>query len=179
MNRSPVLLTGPPGAGKGTQARIFASRHGWYTFSIGQLLRDTADPEIRSIMDAGDLLPTEHVTRLVIEEIEQHTEPVIVDGFPRRLDQSREFDRRAGEHGIKDYVVVLLDVDTETSWQRIKDRGRKDDEYTAWQHRWQEYYEHTEPAIEYCRQHNTLTEIDGTDSIEDVTRAMESALNAA
>lgn len=177
MNKQILLLTGPPGAGKGTQAEIFASRHNWYTFSIGQLLRDTADPEVRKLMDAGDLLPKEHVARLVIDEINNSSKSVIVDGYPRRLDQIEEFDRLMEQH--KDYLVIALQVTQEVSWQRIMDRHRPDDEHNVWQHRWQEYYDHTVPAIEYCREQGKLREIDGNGSIESVTSAMEEVFHAA
>jgi adenylate kinase len=179
MSRCVVLITGPPGAGKGTQSRILASRHGWHTFSIGQLLRDTADPDIKQKIDAGNLLPTEHVTRLVMEEIQRQEVSVVVDGFPRRLDQSREFNRIAPDYDINTYTVVALQVDEEESWQRVKDRGREDDERAAWEHRWDEYYQHTVPAIEHARQGGVLTEIDGHDDIETVTRALERTFHAA
>lgn len=178
MDKHIILLTGPPGAGKGTQSRILASRHRWHAFSIGQLLRETVDPEIKRLMDAGELLPTEHVTRVVVEEIQQHDTSVIVDGFPRRLDQSQEFGRIAPDYDISAYTVVALDVDKDESWQRIQDRGRTDDNREAWENRWQEYYEHTEPAIDYCRQHGVLVEVDGGNNIEHVTRDLERALHA-
>lgn len=171
-----VLLTGPPGAGKGTQAELFARHHGWYTFSVGQLLRDTADPAIRQKMDAGDLLSREHVVGLVLDTIQGQSGSVLVDGFPRRLDQSQAFTELAASRGVEEYLVVVLYVDQTESWQRVSQRGRKDDEQVAWEHRWQEYHEHTEPAIEYHRKFGNLIEIDGTGSVEEVQQRLEEQL---
>lgn len=178
MDTYTLLITGPPGAGKGTQAKVLASQYGWYAFSIGQILRDTADPAIRKIMNAGDLLPTEHVTRLVMEEIDTSSHPVAVDGFPRRLDQAREFESLARANPSLDYVVVLITIDEDVSWQRVMDRERADDTYEVWQHRWQEYYDHTVPAAEYCRQLGKLHHVDGNRSVEEVTRAVENVFHA-
>lgn len=176
MNERIVLLTGPPGAGKGTQARIFASRHGWYTFSIGQLLRDTVSPEIKKRMNEGDLLPKEHVVSLVIEEIDSHPGPVLVDGFPRRLDQAEEFDRVMKEKGRSEFTVLFMTVDEKESWNRIMDRKRADDKREVWEARWQEYYEHTVPAVEYYREKDNIVEVDGNVSIEEVAKAIEDRL---
>lgn len=171
-----VLLTGPPGAGKGTQAKYLQQQHGWYAFSVGQILRDTADPDIRARMDAGELLSQEHVVGIVIRTICQHKQSVVIDGFPRRLDQAQAFEEQAPAAEVESYLVIALEVDKHVSWQRVAGRGRNDDMYQAWEHRWQEYYEHTVPAIEHHRQAGNLVCIDGRGSVESVQQRIYTQL---
>lgn len=179
MSNSPrtVLLTGPPGAGKGTQSSLMAERHGWYVFSVGQLLRDTAPPHIKAKIDAGTLLPKDEVISLVVGEIKDKTQLVLVDGFPRRLDQIEAFDEIVCQQEVGDYSVVLISVDRDESWQRVMARGRNDDSRSAWEHRWNEYYEHTQPAIEWCKKQGKLLEVDGSGSVEEVYQRLKKALN--
>ena len=179
MSNSPrtVLLTGPPGAGKGTQSLLVAERHGWHVFSVGQLLRDTAPPHIKAKIDAGTLLPKDEVINLVVDEIKGKTQPVLVDGFPRRLDQIEAFDEIASQQEIGDYSVVLISVDRDESWQRVMARRRNDDSRSAWEHRWSEYYEHTQPAIEWCRRQGILLEVEGGGSVDEVHQRLKKALN--
>lgn len=170
-----VLLTGPPGGGKGTQADLVAERYGWRTFSVGQLLRDSAPPEVRAKMNAGDLLPKEQVVGLVMAEIVASDRSVLVDGFPRRLDQAHEFDRLAQQRHLE-FVVAALLVSEQESWRRVSERGRDDDARTSWEHRWQEYQEHTEPAIEHYRERGQLRAVNGEGSVEAVATELRDVL---
>lgn len=174
-----VLLTGPPGAGKGTQAKILSRHYGWHSFSIGGILRQTADPRIRAIMDAGELLPAEHVVEIVKGELSHSDKGAVVDGFPRSLDQAEAFDRMIETDNLPRPEVIFIDIDKKTSWQRIKDRGRVDDEPTRWEYRWQEYRQKTIPAIDYCRRRGFLAEIDGSGTIEEVAALIEDVLNVS
>lgn len=172
-----IMLTGPPGAGKGTQARIISKRHGWHSFSIGEILRQTADPEIKAIMDAGTLLPAEQVVGIVVDELRRSPRGVVVDGFPRRLDQAEAFDEVVDRLNLPAPEVIFVHIDKDESWRRVKGRGRVDDEHLRWEHRWQEYSDKTLPAIDYCRQNGILTEVDGSGNVEEVTRLIEGAIS--
>ena len=176
INKNIVLLTGPPGAGKGTQSSIVADNFGWHVFSVGQLLRDTAPPRIKAMVDSGILLPKEEVVNLVLDEIKKEDGPVLVDGFPRRLDQIEAFAEMAQERQIGNYSVVLLFVNEDESWGRVSGRGRVDDERSAWEHRWKEYYQHTRPAVDKCDDMGILSKVDGSGNVEDVADRMQEAL---
>lgn len=179
MSKRITLLTGPPGAGKGTQAKLVAENLGWQTFSVGAILRDTAPPEIKEIMNSGKLLPAAEVVKLVVGEIQVADRPVLVDGFPRRLDQAEAFDQHVHDLGIEPVKVLFLTIDKEESWHRLAQRGRKDDERETWQKRWIEYEEKTLSAVEYYRQKGQLIEVDGSGGIAEVQNMICEALNAS
>lgn len=178
MSKRITLLTGPPGAGKGTQAGLIADSLDWHAFSVGAILRDTASPDIKVIMNSGKLLPAEEVVELVIKEIEESDRPALVDGFPRRLDQAIEFDAKAQEMGWPTAQVVFLAIDKSQSWSRLLKRGRDDDARAAWEERWREYEEKTLEAVEHYRGTGRLIEIDGSGDIKTVHKLIEKELNA-
>ncbi len=175
-NQTIVLLTGPPGAGKGTQSSIVSERYGWHVFSVGQILRTTTSPHIKSKIDSGVLLPKEEVVSLVVDEIKKEDGPVLVDGFPRRLDQIEAFAAIAQERQIDSYLVVLLFVNEEESWGRVSGRGRVDDKRSAWEYRWEEYYQHTQPAVDRCDDMGILSRVDGSGNVEAVADRMQKVL---
>ena len=172
-----ILLTGPPGAGKGTQAEMLAEKHGMRTFSVGALLRASEDVEIKRLVNSGVLLPAETTVKLVVDEINSDERSVIVDGFPRRVDQAEQFDRYAAEHEF-DFLVVVLMISQDESWDRVKARGRADDARETWEFRWREYYEHTQPSIDRYHGTDKLREIDGGGPVEEVTATIEEVLAA-
>lgn len=178
MSKRVTLLTGPPGAGKGTQAKLAAENLGWSTFSVGAILRDTAPPEVKEIMNSGKLLPANEVVKLVVDEIQRADRPVLVDGFPRRLDQAEAFDNYVHDLGLESVKVVFLTIDKEESWRRLAQRGRKDDERETWQKRWAEYEEKTLDAVEYYRNKGRLVEVDGSGDITEVGNMIKEALDA-
>ncbi len=174
-----ILLTGPPGSGKGTQAQLLADNNQWLTFSVGELLRNSQDESIKQAVASGQLLSSEQIDNLVIKEVIKHSSTVIVDGFPRKLDQATDFDELAKTNGLSLPVLVHLYIDEDESWKRVSIRGREDDDQDIWQRRWEEYQTQTLPAIDYYKDQGRLIAIDGSLSIEEVNSRLQEALDAA
>ncbi|HXZ68171.1 MAG TPA: adenylate kinase, partial [Alphaproteobacteria bacterium] len=116
-----IILLGPPGAGKGTQADILVKKHGLVQLSTGQMLRDAiADgtelgKRVKSIMDKGDLVPDEIVVGLISERIDRPDckNGVIFDGFPRNVPQAVALDQMLEGKGLKLDKVVSIEVPDE------------------------------------------------------------------
>ncbi|MEX0748425.1 MAG: nucleoside monophosphate kinase [Candidatus Saccharimonadales bacterium] len=174
-----VLLTGPPGAGKGTQAELLAARRGWDNFSIGQLLRETVSGEIRTMVESGQLLPAKEVVQLVFDQLASSSGPVIVDGFPRRLDQAQEFEVTRARLGYQVPLVIHLYITAEESWNRLISRGRVDDARVVWERRWEEYTAKTLPAVAFYKSSANLIEVDGSGDIPTVAELVEEAVRAS
>jgi adenylate kinase len=125
-----VILLGPPGAGKGTQAKELAARRGLVQLSTGEMLRAAvqAGTEVgrraKAVMDAGNLVPDEVVTKIISDRIDQPDcrAGVILDGFPRNLQQAAALDKMFQEKGLALDAVVELKVDDEELVERIAGR---------------------------------------------------------
>lgn len=126
-----MILIGPPGAGKGTQARILTEKHNVVAISTGDLFRarvkDPNDPlggEIRQILDAGKLVPDEITIRMISERLDQPDckNGFILDGFPRSVAQAEALEKMLKEKGIKLDAVVQMEVDDEKLVERISGR---------------------------------------------------------
>jgi len=125
-----LILLGPPGAGKGTQAQLLMSRHGLVQLSTGDMLRAAvkAGTEIgkqaKAVMDAGQLMPDAVVTALIAEQLDQHAHApgFIFDGYPRTQQQAESLDRLLTERGLKLDHVIELTVDEEALVERISGR---------------------------------------------------------
>jgi adenylate kinase len=125
-----VILLGPPGAGKGTQANELAARRGLVQLSTGEMLRAAvqAGTEVgrraKAVMDAGNLVPDEVVTKIISDRIDQPDcrAGVILDGFPRNLQQAAALDKMFQEKGLALDAVVELKVDDEELVERIAGR---------------------------------------------------------
>lgn len=125
-----ILMFGPAGSGKSLQGRILAIRHDWKWMSVGAILREVADPQAQKIMAKGELLPAEVTNRLVRERLnrEQDLRGIILDGYPRSIDQAEalvEYLRGRGGVGIE--VVIVLDIGRDEILKRLAERGRSDD----------------------------------------------------
>jgi adenylate kinase len=154
-----LVLLGPPGSGKGTQAKPFAAARGLAYLSTGDLLRAAGGPA-RRYMDAGELVPDELVLEALGEAMP--ADGFLLDGFPRTLAQAELLDRRADVH------AVLLDVPDELLVERLSTRGRTDDEPATVRRRLAVYHEQTEPLIAHYERRGRLTRIDGTGDADDV-----------
>lgn len=147
-----ILMFGPAGAGKSLQGQILAARHGWQWLSVGAILREQTDPEIKATWAHGDLLPGEITNRLVAERLDKEADlaGIILDGYPRSLDQAEalvDYLAKRGNGAID--VVVVLDVGREEILRRLAKRGRADDTPEAIERRLDIFAEKGQEILDY------------------------------
>jgi adenylate kinase len=181
---------GPPGAGKGTQARILVDKYSIPQLSTGDILRAAIEAktpmglEAKAIMARGDLVPDEVVCGIVSERLDSDDakQGFVLDGFPRTIAQAEELDAMMVEKGIDLDGVVALEVDADALIERIRTRAaenggaRADDNEEVLRNRLAVYGELTEPLIAYYENKGNLKRIDGMASIEEVTASIAQAL---
>lgn len=189
-----LILLGPPGAGKGTQAQTLAAKHGLVQLSTGDMLRAavTAGTEVglkaKSIMAQGGLVPDDIVIGIIADRIGEPdcAKGFILDGFPRTLAQAVGLDALLARLGKGLDAVIELKVDDAILASRIETRAREtlaaggtvraDDNVEALKTRLMAYYRETAPLIGYYFALGRLKSVDGMASIDDVTRQLEAVL---
>ena len=189
-----IVLLGPPGAGKGTQAKELVTKHGIVQLSTGDMLRAAVAAgtpvglKAKDIMARGDLVPDEIVVAIVSDRIGQPDAKrgFILDGFPRTVPQAAALDRMLAKKGFSLDAVVELKVDPDILVRRIANRVeqmklrgeslRADDNAEVLKQRLAAYAAQTAPLVEYYRGQGSLRSIDGMASIEDVASAIGRAL---
>ncbi|MER9328820.1 adenylate kinase [Mesorhizobium sp. M0152] len=192
-----LILLGPPGAGKGTQAQRLVEKHGIPQLSTGDMLRAAvqAGTEVgkraKAVMDAGELVSDAIVNAIVAERIDQPdcAGGFILDGYPRTLPQADAVEAMLGERGIGLDTVIELVVDDRALVGRIVKRAeeakaagqpvRKDDNPAVFEERLREYYKKTAPLTGYYYAKGKLKGVDGMASIDAVTAEIEAVLAAA
>ena len=170
-----VVLLGPPGAGKGTQAQKLSEKLGVPQISTGDLFRKNISEgtplgvEAKRYLDAGDLVPSELTNKLVEDRIEQDDAAAgfILDGYPRSVEQAKAFDEMLKNHNTKLDAVLEFSVSEEELFERLKGRGRADDTEEVIHNRMQVYRDETEPLLEYYS-HNNLQAVDAVGSLDEV-----------
>jgi adenylate kinase len=184
-----LIIMGPPGAGKGTQAKYIADHFGIPAISTGDIFRANVSKgtplgiEASKYMDAGDYVPDEVTNLMVRDRIdEEDANPgFLLDGYPRTLAQVEELDGMIKHTGHALDAVVVLTVDPEEIVQRLLQRaeveGRADDTEDVIRRRQELYTEQTEPLIGVYRDRGILVECDGMGEVEDVTRRIFDALD--
>ena len=182
-----IILAGPPGCGKGTQARIIAKGTRWKHISTGDILRDSDNKEIKKLMKTGNLLPDEIVGKELIDylkKLNKHSDPkgYIFDGYPRNLQQKAIFEEICRINNISLEYVFFLNVAEKILRERIKERskssGRSDDKNEeAFQIRMDEYNEQTLPMIESMRNGGGFLEISGENKLDDITKLIFNKIN--
>lgn len=191
-----LILLGPPGAGKGTQAERLVAKHGIPQLSTGDMLRAAvaAGTEIgrkaKAVMDAGELVSDAIVNAIVAERIEQPdcAKGFILDGYPRTLAQADAVDEMLKAKGLGLDCVIELVVDDKALVGRIVKRAeeaaaagkpvRKDDTPEVFDERLREYYKKTAPLTGYYYAKRQLKTVDGMDSIDGVTAQIEGLLSS-
>jgi adenylate kinase len=191
-----LILLGPPGAGKGTQAEALAKRRGLIQLSTGDMLRAAvkAGTEIgrkaEAIMKSGGLVSDDIVIGIISERISQPdcANGFILDGFPRTLKQAAALDQLLDSKGTILDLVIELKVDDEALAARIEKRAqdtiaaggtpRADDNAEALKTRLLAYYRETSPLIGYYFAQGKLKTIDGMQPIEEVARQIDALLDA-
>lgn len=163
-----IIFFGPAGAGKSMQGQILAARMGWRWLSAGQVLRDTHDTEIIQTMQAGKLISHEAITRIMSESITKagDIDQVILDGFPRKLDQAEWLLQSKTDHGRDIGLVVVLEVPREELLNRLRIRGRVDDTPEAIDERLAIYREEMYPILGlFTGNRIPVVHIDGTGNV--------------
>jgi adenylate kinase len=185
-----LILMGPPGAGKGTQATIIAERLAIPAISTGDIFRANVSQqtplgiEAKRYMDAGDYVPDEVTNGMVRDRIaaEDAAGGFLLDGYPRTVAQVAELDKMLSDAGHDLDAVVVLTVDHEEVVQRLLKRarveGRTDDTEAIIRRRQQVYAEQTAPLLEVYDDRGVLVRVDGTGAVETVTGRVFSALDS-
>lgn len=176
-----IIFFGPAGAGKSSQGKLLANAMGWPWLSAGQLLRETQDPELLKKMDAGELVPHESVTRVMGDALKASSDQahVILDGFPRELEQAKWLISSPPEHGRAISLVIILDVPRDEVLRRLAERGRADDQPEAIDTRLESYQKEITPILNYFdEQHIPSVHVDGVGTPEEVQVRIVEVLKA-
>ena len=182
-----LILFGPPGAGKGTQAKVLQDERGLVQLSTGDMLRAAvaAGTELgkksKTIMDRGDLVPDELVIGIIAERLEKPdcAKGVIFDGFPRTVAQAKALDTMLSGRSRKIDAVIELKVDAEAMVGRMESRvrenpgaARADDNPETLRKRLKVYHQNTAPLLDFYRDQGKLVTIDGMAAIGEVSAAV-------
>jgi len=183
-----LLIMGPPGAGKGTQAVGLAERIGGAHISTGDIFRANVANETelgktaKQYMDAGKYVPDEVTNAMVRDRLKQpDAESFVLDGYPRTADQVGELDSILSEIGASlDAVLLLVVEDREELVQRMIKRaetsGRADDTEEVIRHRQDVYDEETAALVPIYRERGLLREVDGIGAIDEIAGRIDAAL---
>ena len=184
-----LILFGPPGAGKGTQAKYLVNKLQGFQISTGEMLRDEINKnsdigkEIVNDMNDGRFINDKIVNKLIEKTIfdPQKKNKLIFDGYPRSLSQAKNLDLLMDASNQKIDFIFFLNVDKNTIIERIKKRKllekRSDDELNTILKRYDTYMETTKPVLDFYSKNPNFYEIDGTLEIDQITAKIDTFLN--
>ncbi|MEX0890040.1 MAG: adenylate kinase [Balneolaceae bacterium] len=182
-----LVLFGPPGAGKGTQASKISAHYNIAHLSTGDIFRSaiknetSLGKEVKSILDSGELVPDQTVVDLVAEELkkESYKSGYILDGFPRTVAQAEAFDSLLEKQNDSIDAFISLNVPEDELIKRILSRGegRSDDTEEGVKRRLQVYHKETRPVKEYYEKSGVVFNIEGVGSVEEIFSRIKSVLD--
>ena len=184
-----IILFGPPGAGKGTQAKYLVKKLNGYQISTGDILREEIEKDtdigkkIINNMNEGKFVSDEIVNSLLKNHVfdPNKKEKLIFDGYPRSLSQAKNLDLLLINSNQKIDHIFFLNVNKETIVERIKKRKilekRSDDDLDTIIKRYDTYVNSTKPVLDYYSKNSNFREIDGTMEIDQITSKIETFLN--
>jgi adenylate kinase len=185
-----IVLMGPPGAGKGTQAAIVAARLGIPHISTGEIFRANVSAgtplglEAQRYMDGGEYVPDAVTNAMVRDRLDESDAAAgfLLDGYPRTVAQVQELDSMLADRGLRIDHVVEITVDTDVVVDRLVKRaleqGRADDTAEVIRRRQDVYADQTEPLTRIYAEHGLLVQVDGLGSVDEVTDRLLAALAA-
>ncbi|QIS39972.1 adenylate kinase [Clavibacter capsici] len=183
-----LLIVGPPGAGKGTQAKRIAEEFGIPDVSTGDIFRQNIKDgtdlgrKVQALVDAGNYVPDELTNELVTARLQEEDakEGFLLDGYPRTLDQVAYLEELLQGWGHELDAVIQLVADEEEVVSRLQRRaeeqGRADDSEDAIRHRQEVYRRETSPLIAVYRDRGLLLEVDGLGEVDEVAERIRTAL---
>lgn len=183
-----LLIIGPPGAGKGTQASRIAESFDIPAISTGDIFRANIQQEtelgvkVKAIIERGELVPDELTNAIVAARLAEDDvrDGFLLDGYPRTVDQVHALDRMLTPLNAALDAVVLLDVDTDQVVDRLLKRasieGRTDDTEEVIRHRQNVYAKETQPLIELFRERGILVTVDGLGTVDEVSERIRAGL---
>jgi adenylate kinase len=180
-----IVLLGPPGSGKGTQAARLRDALGYVTLSTGELLRQARRDgselgrRAQEYMDRGELVPDDVIDAMMRSALgELDGKPIVLDGFPRTVGQADDLAAALRDLGRALKAAVLIDVPDDVVVERISGRnqGRADDTPETVRHRLSVYHDQTEPLVHYYDDRGLLRRIDGSPDAGTIAGAVRAAL---
>lgn len=176
-----ILFFGPPGSGKSIQGQMLVERNGWRWLSTGVLFRQSDNPEVHQKLAAGELIDdelTNEVLDAALADISDKTR-VILDGYPRNVEQAKWLVDRLPEHGREIAAIVIFKVPNAEIIKRLSGRGRAEDVPEVIGRRLDIYHTKTKPLLDYFVTLNTpLLKIDGVGPVDEVHERIQKALMA-
>ena len=180
-----LILFGPPGAGKGTQADLLKDKFNLLHLSTGDILREEVSnntnlgQQAKKFMDSGELVTDELIIGMIKNKIDSTTnvEGFLFDGFPRTISQAEALDSMLLSNNLNVDKVISLEVDDDVLTQRLLSRGRSDDNEETIKNRLNVYKNQTLPIKDYYLKNNKLVEVKGDDSVEDVNATIVSSIS--
>ena len=181
-----LILFGPPGAGKGTQATLISEHYKIPHLSTGEIFREAIrnktplGKKVKGMLDAGELVPDQTVVDLVADELKQdaYEQGYILDGFPRTVAQAEAFDAQLQKQGESLTAFISLQVPEEELVKRILSRGegRSDDTEEGVRNRLSVYERETRPVKDHYASHGLVFEVNGIGTIEEIFSRIRSIL---
>ena len=184
-----IVLFGPPGAGKGTQAKYLVKKLNGFQVSTGDILRNEINKDtgigkrIINDMNDGKFISDEIINNLIEKIIldPQNTDRLIFDGYPRTLSQAKNLDLLLKNSKQKINFIFFLNVNKETIIKRIEKRKieekRSDDDLNTILKRYDIYMQSTKPVLDFYNKNPNFHEIDGSQEIEEITRKIDTFIN--
>lgn len=183
-----LIFMGPPGAGKGTQAKALAQQNGWIQLSTGELFRDHIRRQtdlgrrVKKILDEGAYVPDDLTVGMVRERLADisRSTRVLFDGFPRTVAQAAALDKLLADQGRRIGGVLLLDAPREELVARLQNRAtvekRTDDTPEVIANRLDVYEEQTRPLISYYDERGLVRRVNGVGQVADITARLREAV---
>jgi adenylate kinase len=176
-----IIVYGAPGSGKSVQGQLLAANNDWRWLSTGQLLRDMRDEDVLHEMAVKGLVNNKAVYRVLINAISQakDVERIVLDGFPRDLEQAQWLVAALPEHQRSIQAVINLQVPFEEISRRLVIRGRFDDEVAMVHRRYDNYLGMVENILDYMREERVpVIEVNGVGDPEEIHHVIEEKIQA-
>lgn len=176
-----ILFFGPPGSGKSVQGQLLVERNGWQWLSTGDLFRHSKDPEVLKRLATGELIDDELTNKVLQEAVERSdaTKPIVIDGYPRNLEQVGWLTDYLPTLGRRIESVILFDVPRDELMKRLAGRGRAEDSPEVINHRLDIYQQKSHPVVDHYRKEGVpVISVNGLGPIPDVHERIQEAVES-